>query len=133
MEKNYHKKDINIDDGNNIKVKRKYDSNYRQKLVSKVYEIQKKDVYIKIFEILNKKLKNQFTQNKNGIFFNINKLSDNSIIKIIELVNANLNNNDSLHIDYTSYSIDNNSTNSEFMIHRLSNKEKNILKKKSNM
>jgi hypothetical protein len=133
MDKNYHKENINIDDGNNIKVKRKYNSNYRQKLVAQVYEIHDKVFYIKIFEIVNKELKNEFTQNKNGIFFNINKLSDNSIIKIIELVNANLDNNDSLHIDYTSYSIDNNSTASEFMVHRLSNKEKNILKKKSNL
>ena len=90
---------------------------------------------IQIFKkkFLKKELKDNFTENNNGIFFNINKLSNESIEKILKILDKFSSNNLSseLKIDYSQYSVDNLSL-SDFSKHRLSNKEKNILKKKLN-
>jgi len=125
------KESIDIDDNIN-KDKRKYNSIFREKVSSRVKKVKDKKFLIKIFNILNKELKNNYTENNNGIFFNINKLSNGSIEKIIKILDQySLNNLKSeLKIDYSQYSVDNNSSLSEFSKHRLSNKEKNILKKK---
>lgn len=125
------KESIDIDDNIN-KDKRKYNSIFREKLSSRVKKVKDKKFLIKIFNILNNELKNNYTENNNGIFFNINKLSNVSIEKIIKILDEYTLKNfkNELKIDYSQYSVDNNSSLSDFSKHRLSNKERNILKKK---
>jgi hypothetical protein len=115
------------------KKKRKYDSNYRKKLISKLETIKDKNILIGIYNIIINDIGNNYSSNINGIFININVLSDNCINQLLEYINNNSNIN-----DITDTKVDNSNCNiykldeieilSE-MGHKLSNQEKNIIKR----
>ena len=65
------------------KIKFNYD--IKKKIVDKIKKINDKKIYKKIFKII---IKNDisYTINNNGIFFNINKLSDEHISLINNLI-----------------------------------------------
>ena len=123
-------KNIEINDNINKKNKRKFNSEFRKKMVFKIKNIKDRNILLQIFEISKKEIGYNYSENSNGIFYNINKLSDNLIEELINILNNNIEDNHTseLKIDYTPYSIDNISL-SEYG-HKLSNKEKSILKKK---
>lgn len=126
--------DIDINDKKIKKEKkiRKFNTSKRKKLVDKIGNIIDNNVYYKIFNIIKNMKTVKYTENNNGIFFNINKLSDDIIEKIVNIVNTSLENLDTseIKLDYTPYSVDKYLKTSNFGP-RLSNKEKNILNKKS--
>jgi hypothetical protein len=66
---------------------RKYNSVFRKILVSKCENIKNKEDLISIFNIIKKDIGNNFSSNRNGIFININILTDNCINELCEFVN----------------------------------------------
>lgn len=116
---------------------RRYNSNIRRKLSDKIKKIKNKDELIKIFKIVNKDIGNNYSENKSGIYFNINLLSDNGIDEILNIIQS-IENSDTQtdtcddKIKYTSYS-DNNIELYNSLGPRLSNQEKSILKKSKNI
>lgn len=111
---------------------RKYNSQFRKKLVSKFEKIKDKSDYIDIYNIIVEDIGTNFSSNRNGIFFNMNLLSDQCIENLIELIEDKLNYNmtqtDTEKINYKSYKFDEVEIISE-MGHKLSNQEKNIIKR----
>jgi hypothetical protein len=111
---------------------RKYNSQFRKKLVSKFEKIKDKSDYIDIYNIIIEDIGTNFSSNRNGIFFNMNLLSDQCIENLIELIEDKLNYNmtqtDTEKINYKSYKFDEVEIISE-MGHKLSNQEKNIIKR----
>ena len=123
-----------MDDKNSC---RKYNSDFRKKLLEKINCIKDKKVLISILKIIKKEDENGFSQNKSGIFFNLNKLSDLSVNNINELVeNFEISidsetNEETLSdkIIYKQYSDTDNLDQYDNIGPRLSNQERSILKK----
>ena len=114
---------------NNLQEKnRKYCSQFRKNIVLKISKLKLKKDFIKIYNIIYKELGNDLSINKNGIFFNINMLTDNCIEELDGIFkDVNLNTDSEVKIKYPSYNlIENENNNSNF---KLSNQEKSILKK----
>jgi len=111
---------------------RKYNSQFRKKLVSKFEKIKEKSDYINIYNIIVEDIGFNFSSNRNGIFFNMNLLSDQCIENLIQFIEDKLNYNitqtDTEKINYKSYKFDEVEIISE-MGHKLSNQEKNIIKR----
>lgn len=111
---------------------RKYNTSLRKKLVIKFEKIKSKLDYIIIYNIITQDIGNNFSTNRNGIFINMNILSDDCVGKLIEFMNEKLNSNLSLtetdKVNYKSYKFDEVEIISE-MGHKLSNQEKNIIKR----
>ena len=111
---------------------RKYNSQFRKKLISKFEKIKDKNDYIDIYNIITEDIGNNYSSNRNGIFINMNILSNKCIEKLVDLVEEKLNYNMSLtdteKINYKSYKFDDIEIISE-MGHKLSNQEKNIIKR----
>jgi hypothetical protein len=73
----------------------KYDYNKKKKIVYRIKNLKKKKLYIKLFKlILNENI--NYSSNNNGIFVNISKINEDSLIKIdeflneIEFINSNI-------------------------------------------
>jgi hypothetical protein len=111
---------------------RKYNSQFRKKLVSKFEKIKDKNDYIDIYNIIVEDIGTNFSSNRNGIFFNMNLLSDQCIENLIQFIedklNCNITQTDTEKINYKSYKFDEVEIISE-MGHKLSNQEKNIIKR----
>ena len=110
---------------------RKYNSNYRKKIVGKIGKISNKSDLIDIFYIINEDIGPLFSSNSNGIFINANILSDNCIDKLIEFLDdklGTLNTETEQKINYKIYKSDEIESISE-MGHKLSNQEKSIIKR----
>jgi len=67
--------------------KRKYNTNFRKKLIETINKITNKEDIIYIFKIINVDIGNNFSENKSGIYFNMNLISDSGIEKIINYLN----------------------------------------------
>ena len=118
---------------NNNLNKRLYDSKYRKKLLSKIDTIKDKNVLINIYNNIITDIGNNFSSNTNGIFININILSNNCIEKINTYVDGVLDklSTDSKSINTINCSIYN-SDDVEILSelgHKFSNQEKNIIKR----
>ena len=111
---------------------RKYNTMIRKKLVSKFDKIKDKSDYVTIYNIITQDIGNNFSTNRNGIFINMNLLSDECIDKLLEFVNDKLNltlsSTETEKVNYKSYKFDEVEIISE-MGHKLSNQEKNIIKR----
>jgi hypothetical protein len=87
---------------------RKYNSQFRKKLVSKFEKIKDKNDYIDIYNIIVEDIGTNFSSNRNGIFFNMNLLSDQCIENLIQFIedklNCNITQTDTEKINYKSYS-----------------------------
>jgi|UniRef100_A0A6C0IW69 hypothetical protein len=119
-------------------VKRTFDSYYRKKLLEKINNIKEKSQLVLIFKIVNRDIGNDYSENKSGIFFNMNLLSNDAIIEISDLINTfieteteNASENTEDKVTYKSYS-DNEVEVYNSFGSRLSNQEKSILKKCKN-
>ena len=127
----------NINNNNNNIIKRKYNTENRKKLIEKINIIENKDNLIDIYNIIIEDIDTNYSINSNGIFININLLSDNCITNIYNYINdINITNN----ITNTTNNINSDNNNSVCykledvdMIynlgHKLSNYEKIIIKR----
>lgn len=110
--------------------KRKYSSSFRRKLVNKISKLKNKKDFVEIFNIIQMELGKNISINRNGIFFNINALSDECIINLDKFVNSinDISTETENKIKYKPYSIDE-MENVNKVGPKLSNQEKSILKK----
>jgi Ni,Fe-hydrogenase I large subunit len=108
---------------------RKYNSEYRKNLKQKISKLKNKNNFITIYNIVLEELDNKLTINRNGIYFNLNLLSDESIEKIEDIIK--------LEIEYQPetqkmiYETYNKNVNIDQFInvHKLTNQEKSLIKK----
>ena len=111
---------------------RKYNTVFRKRLINRFEKIKDKTDYIIIYNIIIKDIGNNFSSNRNGIFINMNILSDNCIDKILEFINDKLNitntYSDSEKINYKVYKLDEGELVADRM-HKFSNHEKSIIKR----
>jgi hypothetical protein len=111
---------------------RKYNSEFRKKLVSKFDKLKSKTDYIDIYNIIVQDIGTNFSSNRNGIFINMNILSDKCVDKLIDFMddklNLTLSQTENDKVNYKAYKIDDVEIISE-MGHKLSNQEKNIIKR----
>jgi len=109
----------------------------RKKMLEKINKIKDKKILVSILNVIKKEDTNGYSQNKSGIYFNLNKLTDSSIeliSNIIEPYMDMLNSETeeeivSDKIVYKQYSDRDNLDHYDKIGPRLSNQEKSILKK----
>lgn len=108
---------------------RKYNSEFRKNLKQKISKLSNKYDYLQIYKIIISELENKISSNRNGIYFNLNLLSDKTIEKInIFLNNIIETNSEFVKVKYETYNKDTNIEN--FIItHKLTNQEKSLIKK----
>lgn len=123
----------------NIKKLRKFNSQYRKKLITKLNKLfegtKNKEDSFNIYNIINEDIGTNFSTNRNGIFINMNILSDNCIQKLTEYIDSI--NKDPIILsetenqivpEYKAYKIDE----IEYISNigtKLSNQEKHIIKR----
>jgi hypothetical protein len=114
------------------KKERKYNSNYRKKLITKFDNIKNKTMLIDIYNIIINDISTNFSSNRNGIFINMNILSDTCIDQLLKYLNDNMNylflDSSAEKVDCKLYKFDEIELLSEIG-HKLSNQEKNIIKR----
>jgi len=72
---------------------RKYDSNYRKKLVTRINKLKNKEYYIDIYNIIINDIGTNFSSNVNGLFLNANLLSNKCIEEINKYLEDKINDN----------------------------------------
>ena len=109
---------------------RKFTSLDRRKIVLKISKLKDKKDFVSIYNLINVEMENNISINRNGIFFNINMLSDECLIKLTNFLNDALDTctETETKIKYHSYSI-NDMENVNKVGPKLSNQEKTIIKK----
>jgi hypothetical protein len=109
---------------------RKYNSSYRRKLVNKITKLKDKKDFVNIFNLIQMELGKDISINRNGIFFNINALSDDCIEKLAAFLNISGDTvtETETKIKYQPYSIDE-LDNVNKVGPKLSNQEKSLIKK----
>jgi hypothetical protein len=115
-----------------INISRKYNSTFRKKLVNKFEKIKSKSELLDIYNIIVEDIGTDFSTNQNGIFINMNILSDICIKKLIDYIEDKINlstsQTDTEKLNYKTYKSDDVENISESGI-KLSNQEKNIIKR----
>lgn len=116
---------------------RKYDSSFRKKVLDKIKKVLTKETQVSIFKIVNRDIGDNFSENKSGIYFNVNLLSDDAIDEILTKIKTSENEeitseNTEDKLIYKSYS-ENEIDMYNSIGPRLSNQEKSILKKCKNI
>ena len=113
-------------------ISRKYNSIFRKKLVCKFEKIKSKSELLDIYNIITEDIGNNFSTNQNGIFININILSDTCIKNLVDYIddkiNATTSQTETEKINYKTYKLDEVENISDNGI-KLSNQEKNIIKR----
>ena len=109
---------------------RKFSSSYRTKIVIKINKLKNKKDFVTIFNIVQLELGKDISINRNGIFFNINALSDNCIEKLDNFLNIIYETctESETKIKYKSYSVDE-LENINKLGPKLNNQEKSLIKK----
>ena len=114
------------------KISRKYNSDFRKTLKTKISKLSDKNDFMQIYKIINSEIENKISINRNGIYFNLNLLSDKSIEDISFILDKIESDTQILSepskITYEIYNKDNNI---ETFIHghKLTNQEKSLIKK----
>jgi hypothetical protein len=110
---------------------RKYGSDIRRKIVLKISKLKEKTDFVNIFNIIQLELGKEVSINRNGIFFNINLLSDETIEKLENYFIENTENltESETKIKYKPYSVDELESINNSGGPKLSNQEKSIIKK----
>ena len=121
-------------------IQNKMDYAHKKKINNRINKIKDKSIFQKIFDISKSELytdtgKKKFSHNNNGIFFDLNLLSDDVLYKIENILNENLINStesDTISsIKYSTYSTDE-TNNYQSMGPRSTNQEKSIIKHTQN-
>ena len=115
-----------------INTSRKYNSTFRKKLVGKFEKIKSKSELLDIYNIIIEDIGTDFSTNQNGIFINMNILSDKCIKKLIDYIEdksiTSTTQTETEKINYKTYKLGDVEDMSEGNI-KLSNQEKNIIKR----
>jgi hypothetical protein len=119
------------------KSSRKFNSEFRKNLKHKISKLSDKNDFIFIYKIINIELNKKISVNRNGIYFNLNLLSDDSIEEISDFINNKIDSTSSEQYKLSSeknkitYEIYNKDNVIENFIqnNKLSNQEKSLIKK----
>jgi len=123
----------------NIKKSRKFNSQSRKKLITKLNKLledtKNKEYSFNIYGIINEDIGTNFSTNRNGIFINMNILSDDCVQKLTDYIDNIMTNIITLSdtekqvvTDYKAYKIDEIEYISDIGT-KLSNQEKHIIKR----
>ena len=109
---------------------RKFTSSFRKKVALRISKLKDKKDFVNIFNIVENELGKDLSINRNGIFFNLNSLSDECIDKINIYLSQTLDTNTETEskIKYQPYNQDELEELNKIGP-KLSNQEKSILKK----
>lgn len=114
------------------KKSRKYNSDFRKTLKTKISKLSNKNDFIQIYKIVNLELENKLSINRNGIYFNLNLLSDKTIENINNILEKTETETQTItdqpKITYETYNKDN-YIESFIHGHKLTNQEKSLIKK----
>jgi hypothetical protein len=111
---------------------RKYNSIFRKNLKDKISKLNSKSDYMYIYRIILDELGDKMSINRNGVYFNLNILNDNTIELLNNFISDKIDseiNTEQQKIKYESYSKENNGQNEFLYGPKLSNQDKTILKR----
>ena len=111
---------------------RKYNSIFRNNLKDKISKLNSKSDYMYIYRIILDELGDKISINRNGVYFNINLLNDDTIELINNFISDKIDseiNTEQQKIKYESYSKENTSQKEFLYGPKLSNQDKTILKR----
>jgi len=114
------------------KPSRIYNSLYRKNLKEKISKLNNKKDYLFIYGRISKELESKFSVNKNGVYFNINLLSDECIKELSDYISDKNDTESATEISKIKYETyyKENENDMEFSYGtKFSNQEKTILKK----
>jgi len=114
------------------KPSRIYNSIYRKNLKEKISKLNNKKDYLFIYGRISKELESKFSVNKNGVYFNINLLSDECIKELSDYISDKNDTESATEISKIKYETyyKENENDMEFSYGtKFSNQEKTILKK----
>ena len=114
------------------KPSRIYNSLYRKNLKEKITKLNNKKDYLFIYGRISKELESKFSVNKNGVYFNINLLSDECIKELSDYISDKNDTESATEISKIKYETyyKENENDMEFSYGtKFSNQEKTILKK----
>ena len=114
------------------KTPRIYNSLYRKNLKEKITKLNNKKDYKFIYGLISKELESKFSVNKNGVYFNINLLSDECIKELSDYIsdkNETETTTEISKIKYETYYKENENDLEFSYGTKFSNQEKTILKK----
>ena len=113
---------------------KEFPSKIRKKLSNKIHKLKTKDDYINVFKLLNRDSDFKYTENTNGIWIDINSVSNETINELIVFLNDidELSSIDSEYkYSYTPYASDDIKTISK-LGPKLNNQEKSVIKRLHN-
>ena len=99
-------------------MERKFNSEFRKKLVSKLEKVNIKQDMKTIYDIISSY---DFSSNSNGMFFNINDFSDDCIQSLVDFTHEKGQEKECVKLEYTTYNHEEHET--------LNNKDKVIINK----
>jgi hypothetical protein len=111
---------------------RKYNSIFRKNLKDKISKLNSKSDYLYIYRIILDELGDKMSINRNGVYFNLNILNDNTIELINNFISDKIDseiNTEQQKIKYESYSKETTVQNEFLYGPKLSNQDKTILKR----
>ncbi len=110
-----------------------YNSTFRKNLKDKITKLNNRKDYIYIYNLISKELESKFSVNKNGVYFNINLLSDDCIKTLSDYINekydTDISTTEQSKIKYETYYKETSESLDFSYGLKLSNQEKTILKK----
>lgn len=108
----------------------KYSYDDRKHIVELIENLKNNEDYIAIFDILTKDGDNTYTQNSNGVFLNLSKVSDPILDKINKyIIKANRKRNNKIESNVDVIPLSDNSSSDR--AYKLNNYEKNIIKQRN--
>jgi len=129
MEKNIL---INMLDNQKEKSNRTFNSIFRKNLKERISKLNNKKDYLFIYSLISKELDSKFSVNKNGVYFNINLLSDECIDELSKYISDKYDSetiSEVSKIKYETYYKENGDDLNFSYGTKFSNQEKIILKK----
>lgn len=109
-----------------------YNSTFRKNLKEKISKLNNKKDYLFIYTLISKELESKFSVNKNGVYFNINLLSDDCIKELHNYISDKYESEtvtEVSKIKYETYYKENDNDIDFSYGTKFSNQEKTILKK----
>lgn len=123
---------INMLDNQKEKSNRTFNSIFRKNLKERISKLNNKKDYLFIYSLISKELDSKFSVNKNGVYFNINLLSDECIGELSKYISDKYDSetiSEVSKIKYETYYKENGDDLNFSYGTKFSNQEKTILKK----
>ncbi|MEM3062067.1 MAG: hypothetical protein QW303_00785 [Nitrososphaerota archaeon] len=108
----------------------KYSHDDRKHIAHMIENLKNDSDYVAIFEILMDDANSSYTQNSNGIFLNLSKISDKTLDKVKKYLRK-INRKKIVEIEVDHDIATTSSTDKKDRTYKLSNYEKNILKQRN--